>query len=187
MPLFTSPREKRLWLWALLVTIAIFSTLALNSDITDPLRDQALLAQLVGLSLLLILASVLSQSFVNKPGPVEIWITLGVLGVALLTVLRWQSAEERTHLFEYAVLAAFIFQGFKERRANLVTFKRSPALIALLVTIAIGGVDELIQTLIPNRVFEVQDLGLDAAAALLTVGTSQVAEFARKRWGNRFN
>jgi VanZ family protein len=187
MPPFTSPREKRLWLWVLLVTLAIFSTLGFSYKTTDALRDREFLTILVSLGFLLILASVLWHQLMNKPGEYQIWITLGLLSVALLTVLRWQSQETRTHILEYSMLAAFTLQALKERRANLVTFKRSPEIIALVVTIAIGMSDEVLQTFLPNRSFELQDLGIDAAAALLTVGSSQVADFVRKRWGKKSN
>ena len=40
MSLFTSDRERRLWLWTLAVVVAIYSTLGLAGTLAGALREQ---------------------------------------------------------------------------------------------------------------------------------------------------
>ena len=66
--LFTSDRERRLWLCAL--------------------------------------AAIVGSGLKRHPGRLEVWVALGITAVYGLAVLRMSgSPEERTHLFEYGIVA----------------------------------------------------------------------------------
>ena len=54
LSLFTSDRERRLWLWTLAVVVAIYSTLGLAGMLAGALRDRGLLAPAVLVSMLLV-------------------------------------------------------------------------------------------------------------------------------------
>ena len=60
---------------------------------------------------------------------------------------------ERTHLFEYGIVAVLIYQALSERAGNGRRV-RAPALLALVATILLGWLDEGLQALIPNRVYD---------------------------------
>ena len=51
MPLFSSDRERRLWLWTLAVMVAIYSTLGPARTLADALRERNLLEVSFGLVL----------------------------------------------------------------------------------------------------------------------------------------
>lgn len=58
MPFFTSKRERRLWIWVLLVVATIYSTLALAGTLSDVLRDRGVFDSFFILGFLLLLAVV---------------------------------------------------------------------------------------------------------------------------------
>jgi hypothetical protein len=59
--LFTSDRERRLWLWTLTVLVAIYSTLGPAGTLVEALRDRNLLEVSVALILLLVVEAILGQ------------------------------------------------------------------------------------------------------------------------------
>ena len=65
MSLFSSARERRLWLWTLAVVVAIYSTLGLAATLAEVLREHGLLEAasfvLFLLGLLLVGATIVTQ------------------------------------------------------------------------------------------------------------------------------
>ena len=61
MSLFTSDRERRLWLWTLAVVVAIYSTLGLTRTLAGALRDSGLLGAAFALGMLLVGATIVMQ------------------------------------------------------------------------------------------------------------------------------
>ena len=107
MRLFSSPRERRLWLWTLAVVAAIYSTLGLAGRLAEALRESGLLDVSIWVlfAMFLVGATILTQGIRMRPGGVEIAILLGLTAVYLLLILRsTASPAERTHLMEYGVL-----------------------------------------------------------------------------------
>ncbi|MGI9547143.1 MAG: VanZ family protein, partial [Flavobacteriaceae bacterium] len=92
--------------------------------------------------------------------------------------LRMASPEERSHLIEYSVLAIFIHEALKERNRQKKTVNR-PGLIAFLAASLIGLIDELIQLLIPARVFDPIDIFFNTFASFLAITTSTALAWAR--------
>jgi len=181
MSLFSSDRERRLWTWTLLVVMAIYSTLGLQGKLAEFLRDQNLLVTsyitLLCLMVLAIIVSVLKR----RPGRIEIWVTLGITSVYGMLMLRlFLSPEERTHLFEYGLVGVLVFQALMERLNNGRQV-RAPAIIAIVVTALIGWLDEGIQAILPNRVYDIRDVGFNALAGLMAIVASLVLTWAR-RW-----
>ena len=78
--------------------------------------------------------------------------------------LRVGSWEERTHLFEYALVAALVHEALLERRDNGRRVP-TPTLLALLISLLLGLLDESIQYLLPNRVFDPVDVAFNSLAA----------------------
>ena len=183
MALFTSTRERRLWLWALVVVVAIYATLGPAVALAQALRERNLLWITVVLVLLLAVGIVAAQWRRRRPGPREIGVALGIVAIYLMVMLRVQIPEERTHLFEYGLLAVLIHQAllerFRTRRPLLIA-----AVLAVAITALLGWLDEGIQVLLPNRVYDLRDVAFNALAGLMAVVAS-VAVMGARRWGRR--
>ena len=187
-PLFTSRRERRLWLWALAVVVAIYSTLGLAGTLAEVLREHNLLNASGLFLMFLTVAAIVGSGLKRRPGRREVWMALGVTAVYGTAVLRMgYSPEERTHLFEYSIVAVLIYQALRERLQNGGRV-RVPAVLALVVTALVGWLDEGIQALIPNRVYDNFDVFSNAVAAVIGISVSVViawvnAALERRRGG----
>ena len=78
-----------------------------------------------------------------------------------------------SHIIEYSVLAIFIHNVLIES-VNEMRQIVKPALIALLLTFLLGTFDESIQIILPNRVFDVNDIAFNSLAGLMAIGSSVV-------------
>ena len=83
MALFSSKRERRLWLWTLAVVVAIYSTLGLAQSLVGALREHGLYyvaldvtLVLFVLGMILVLATVITQGLKTRPGGAEIVVAL---------------------------------------------------------------------------------------------------------------
>ena len=185
MALFSSDRERRLWLWTLAVVMAIYSTLGLARTLAGALREQGLLGPSFPvvsflLAISLVGATIVTHGLKTRPGGVEIAVALGVTAAYLLVFLRMAGPEERSHMIEYGVVGVFIFEALAERASQ---GRRVPALplLAVLATAALGLLDECIQVFLPSRVFDPQDILFNLLAGTLAVGASVALAWAR-RW-----
>lgn len=181
MAIFTSNRERRLWLALVIVLAGIYATLgqtpaivaALGADLLESTEANLVFA-------LLILLVVIPVFFVDKRlARLEIAVGAGILAVYLLAWLRLGSWEERTHLFEYALVAALVHEALLERRDNGRRVP-APALLALIISITLGWLDEGIQSLLPNRVFELIDVAFNSIAATMIIGMRSVIRWVQK-------
>ena len=189
MTFFSSKRERRLWSALVIVLIAIYATLAHVPAIAAILRERNELtgSMFVGLLVAMVVNTVL---FIRKrPGRAEIAVWVGILMVYLTAWLRIgiASPEERTHLFEYSLVAALVHEALLERRENGRRVP-APALLALVISIALGWIDEGIQSLLPNRVYDNIDVLFNALAATIIIGARWSLAFVRRkvqaRWGS---
>ena len=105
-------------------------------------------------------------------------MALGVAAVYLMVFAR-MGIPERSHLFEYSVLAVFIYEALLER-ANQGRRVPVPALLAFLATSLFGVFDECIQAILPSRVFELQDILFNVLAAVMAVLASVALGWARR-------
>ncbi|MDE2773378.1 MAG: VanZ family protein [Gemmatimonadota bacterium] len=181
--LFTSDRERRLWFWALAVVVAIYSTLGLAGSLAEVLRARDLLPAAVLALMVLTVAAIVASGLKRRPGRREFWVVLGVLAVYAMAVLRMGgSPEERTHLFEYGIVAVLIYRALCERADN---GRRVgvPALVALALAVVLGWLDEGIQALLPNRDYDVEDAVTNAVAAVIGIAGSALVARANARPG----
>lgn len=180
MSLFTSKRERRLWIMVIVVVVAIYSTLGLASTLASELNNRGLNAAFFGFSMVLVIATILTQGLKSRPGGTELFVGLGLATIYLLVLLRMVIPEHRSHLIEYSILAVFIYQALMERSNNggNVPF---PPLIALLITSLLGVLDECIQAFLPSRVFDPVDMLFNFLAGLMAVVGSVLLDWIRKR------
>jgi hypothetical protein len=108
---------------------------------------------------------------------------------ALLTAIPMMP-EERLHFLEYGVVASLVYLALRERRAKLTetgvgasdrVARLPPFATAVVFTGIIGWLDEGIQAVLPNRVYDLRDVTFNAAAALVSVTSLKMVEWARKR------
>ena len=182
MSFFSSKHERRLWLALLVVLLAIYATLGKAPDIVAALGESAL--NRAGNNLvaaLLLLLVVIPVFFISKRfNGAEIAVGFGVLAVYLLAWLRLGSLEARTHLFEYSMVAALVHEALLERRENGRRVP-APALLALLISIGLGWLDESIQSALPNRVYDLVDVAFNTLAATMIITARQLLAWVRKR------
>jgi len=177
--LFSSRRERRLWLWAVAVFTAIFASLGFSGSLVDLLTDDNVAAVVFGVALLLVSAAVLTQGLQSNPGGAEIAVAFGIAAVLLMLLLRLTLAE-RTHLIEYGVLAVFIHAALTER-AEQGRHVRVPALLTICAVALVGLLDESIQLALPHRVFDPEDLLFNTLAAVTTVSAGLLLAAVRRR------
>ena len=168
---FTSKRERRLWIALIVVLIAIYATLGRAPAIVAALGEDLLESAGSNLVFAIIALLVAIPVFFmdRRLARSEAAVGLGILTVYLLAWLRLGSWEERTHLFEYALVSALIHEALLERQANGRTVP-APALLALILSLLLGFIDEAVQYFLPNRVFEWIDVAFNSLAAVMIIG-----------------
>lgn len=176
---FTSAREKRLWFLTGLVTTTVLSTLGLAGTWAGALGDPDLNAATFVLGFALIIVAVATQGLDRVMWRTQLFALVGVIAVYVLLLTRLTSVAERSHLMEYGVVAILMHAALMERSgAGRV---RRPALVAVSATAVLGIVDELIQLVIPERVFDPVDILFNVIAAFLAVSGAVVLGWARTR------
>ena len=178
MPFFTSDRERRLWIWTLIVVAAIYSTLGPAQVLVTILRERNLLRFSFALLLLLIGVAIIWRWVKQPLGWREIGVWLAAAAVYTFAFFRVDSLEERTHLIEYSLVAILIYQALLERtrRGRHVPY---PAALAFGATVALGFLDESIQAILPRRVFDLVDVGFNTLAAFIAIIVSIALGWAR--------
>ncbi len=183
MTLFSSKRERRLWLWVVLVMAAIYATLGLAQQWAQVLEERGLLDFTVGLFLLCMLLvglTILTQGLKVRPGGAEVAVAVGVATAYLLVLTRMTIPTERSHLIEYSIIGVLIYEALSERKSQGRRVPLPPVL-AILITVALGALDEGIQWLLPNRVFDPVDILFNTIAGTMAVAASAALTWAR-RW-----
>ena len=179
---FSSPRERNLWAALAIVLVAIYATLGQAPAIAAGLRERGdFTATLVLVSLWSLV--VISVWFLRRrPGRAELAVGLGILIVYLMAWIRIGAGtlEERTHLFEYSLVAALVHEALLERRRNGRRVP-VPALLAWIVSVLLGWLDEGIQALLPNRVYDNMDVLFNTLAATTIIAARWLLDFVRRR------
>lgn len=183
MSLFASNRERRLWIWASLTVLAIYSTLGLARSLEGTLRAKGLLEASFILGVALIGIAIVIQGWKSRPGGYEIGLALGIAAVYFMVFVRMANPAERTHLLEYSVVALLINEALAERSKAGLQVKLQPLLV-VLITSVIGLVDECIQLLLPSRIFDPRDILFNGLASALAVGAAYSLGWVRRRKGS---
>ncbi|MBY6203804.1 VanZ family protein [Halomonas denitrificans] len=177
----TSRRERVLWLLALSVLAVIYATLGLAARLVDALGERGVLDPAFILAFVLIGAAIVLQGLAVGRRGLEWGVLAGVFAVYLMLFVR-MGIPERSHLMEYGVLALLVQEALLERRSN---GRRVPAprLLAVAATGLAGVVDEAIQWVLPARVFDLRDVAVNVAAAVIAVLGSRAVSAARAAAG----
>jgi hypothetical protein len=183
MPAFSSDREKRLWVWTLILVATIYSTLGLTATLAETLLEAGMFTNAFVIAFFLMLIAVLTQGLRVRPRGIEIGIGIGIAAIYIMVFAR-MGIVERTHLFEYSIVATLIYEALKER-VSQGRHVRVPALLAILISSLVGVIDEIIQLFLPSRVFDPIDIGFNALASFMAVLANVVLTWARTKWQGR--
>lgn len=178
--LFSSKRERRLWTWAFVVVIAIYSTLGLTAKLVGWVNEGILAAAFLA-CLILVGVTILTQGLRVRPGGMEIGVAAGIAVVYVLLGVR-MAIPERSHLMEYGVLAVLVYDALIERATNGRRVVL-PAACAFSVTSLVGVIDECIQAFLPSRVFDWRDILFNVLTAFAAVAGMVALRWARNRTG----
>ncbi len=181
--LFTTDRERRLWYWAAAVVIAIYATLGFAGSLAEVLRERRQLDGLFVIAFFVLVGAMAGLALKERPSWREAWVGLAVVAVYAMAFIRLGIAE-RTHLFEYGLVGVLVYHALLERRRGGGRV-RAPAVVAVVGTALLGSLDEAIQWVLPNRVFDVVDMGFNALAALMSVLATVALAWARRSIGRR--
>ena len=162
---------------------AIYSTLGLTATLAESLRDNKLISVSFIFAFFLTWAAILTQGLKVRPRGTEIGVGLGIAAVYLMAFAR-MGIPERTHVFEYSVVAVLVHEALTER-VSQGRHVRAPALLAIIISSLIGVIDEYIQLLLPSRVFDPIDMGFNALASVMGVTANTSLAWARAWWQRR--
>lgn len=169
---FTSKRERKLWVWALVVLIAIYATLFLGGQLIDFMVERRIIEQSSFYVFLLLFLTFIISGWKSSGKRLEYWMYAGVISVYGMALLRMDlTTSERSHMFEYGLLSIVIYEALIERKRNGVNVK-IPILTSILGAGSFGLLDECIQYFIPYRVFDIVDIGFNYLASAFGVLTS---------------
>ncbi len=168
MSVFTSAREKQLWSWTFAVLLAIFISLFAGRPLARFFGDQNMQAAIFAFGMFLTASAMLIHAIKSKPSRIELSILFGIAAVYIMLILRL-GVPERSHLFEYSVLAICIHKALMERSNNIKM--PNPAILAMAITIVIGALDECLQIFLPTRVFDPVDILFNSFVVALAIGS----------------
>ena len=169
---FTSERERKLWIWALVVFIAIYATLFLGGQLIDFMVERRIIEQSTFYLFLVLILAFIFSGLKNSGKRLEYWIYAGVIAVYGMALLRMDlTTTERSHMFEYGLLSILIYEALIERRLNGANVK-FPVLTSIMTAGTIGLLDECIQHFISYRVFDIVDISFNYLASAFGVFTS---------------
>lgn len=126
----------------------------------DLLTDTGLIAIMVGLALMLIKSRISWKQYILA------FIIFCIYGY-YLKVLK--IPEERIHLLEYGLLSFLVFRVYTSDWSSMFRYWQT-----FLTVSFIGTLDEIIQYLIPNRVGDVRDIGLNILSGLLGLALTAI-------------
>jgi len=160
------------WIWVFLCTISIFLIVPIARTIRNFVEANWDVS-LFGYSVLLvvIVAFLFSLYYLwfrlkIRTLPNYLWLAVVALIYVFYTLKLWKRPEEAIHFLEYGLLGFLLFQALRHHIHDKGIY-----LIAFLFGALTGIFDEALQWMIPRRVWDFRDLGLNA----LSVGLFQVA------------
>lgn len=180
MTTFTSARERRLWMAAGVVLVAIYASAVFAESLVRAIGASGYPGIVFAAGFVLAIATVAGIAVGRRPRA-EAWVAAGVATAYLMVPVRaGVSAVERTHLFEYGLLAVLLHEALDERRRNGARV-RVPALAAIAAAALFPWLDEAVQALMPSRVYDLRDVLVNALAAVVAVGALALVRAARTR------
>ena len=162
------------------VTAMAVGAVLLLQLVLDALRARNLLRLSIA-GLFLVVAVPVVYSLARRRAPLRAWIVLAAAGaVYLVLAVAMEVPQERLHLVEYGALAILLRAAFAESAAVRPRGAHSANvdLRSLLAATAIGWLDEAMQGILPNRMYDLRDVGFNALAAAVALGAAAALRVA---------
>ncbi len=161
----------RSWILVALYAASIFATLSLVRPLVTALRERGVLGLWVTIAFgaaITVAIYALARGPLPRRARPYLLLVLVVLAWAWL-FMSLTLPEERIHILQYGLLAILV-----RRALAWHTSEARQYLGALLITAALGLGDELVQGILPTRVYDTRDVAINAVSATLAL----VASFA---------
>jgi hypothetical protein len=159
--------------WALLAgyILLIYATLPFVRGAVIALRQQHLLGASVTLlyfaaAVAVVYHVVFDVRLSDRIAFIALVLLAGITGSLILGL---SVAEERIHFAQYGLMALLARSALAWRRPPLQQYVG-----AIVIASAAGWVDELIQAALPDRVYDLRDVAINAVAALLAIAAYEV-------------
>ena len=170
MARFRTSRERRLWLLAAILVLFVYGSAYFVQFLLDALRARGALEATIWGAFGLAAAAGLGAVAHARPGRWEIALLAAAAGVYLLWLRQLHIIQERIHLIQYGALGGLAYAALRERwSAPVRRWQHWPAACAVLIAGAAGWGDEIVQGILPNRVYDLRDVATNAKAAALFV------------------
>jgi VanZ family protein len=170
-----------MWLSAAALLVLIYSTLGSARLVVDWLRERNMLRLSVVLVLLIVAVLIARSLLRRQPGRTELAVVAFFLVAYVVMLVFMGRAEERLHLVQYGLVAAFVYRALLERREHGAGRGPSPVIGAIVLTAAFGWLDEGIQAVLPSRVYDLRDVAFNAVAGVLAVSAMATLSWAQRR------
>ena len=165
---FASTRERRLWTATVLIVLAIYFTLGLAVEWLRLLQASGWGAGMFLLGCCLLLVFVVTRGMTAIPSRKEVAVAIGIAILYSVTLSYINHPEERIHVIMYGVVALLIYAALLERPMNGRRISTA-AIVVIAITTALGSIDEVLQLVLPNRVFDVHDILYNVLASVMAV------------------
>lgn len=165
-----SARERRLWWSVAALLAAIYATVYPAQTVLLFLRGRGWLGRSVwalvaGAAILVVWAVVTSRPRLTE---ILLLVAMGLVYGSILVGL--DVIQERIHFVLYGLVAGLACEALRERWGYGGAGWPAAAVAALLAGAA-GWIDEGIQAAMPNRVYDLRDVGFNALAGALAAFT----------------
>jgi len=168
--------ERRFWSAAVALLLVIWGSAYFIQFALDALRERNLLRVAIAVAAL-VAAAVVVVPMARRRASAREWAALIAIGLVYAAVASQLGiVQERVHLIEYGAVA-WLFRGALAARAVAAPLAWGGA----FGLASLGGlVDEAIQGWLPNRHWDLRDVGLNALSAALALGACALLEAARR-------
>lgn len=168
---------------AITYTLLIFALLPIFPTLWGALSErfpETLKAITYGLPPLFVILFLSHGLFIKRyRDPLFYVMCLGIFLIyGLVVAFICKYPAERFHMVEYGGLVFLVHWSLKHR---IKTARIYPAILSY--AFAIGLADELVQAVLPNRVYEFKDVATNWTASLLAAGLLIIAAWRRSRGG----
>jgi hypothetical protein len=92
------------------------------------------------------------------------WLAAVALAYVFFTLKLWERPEEAIHFLEYGLLGFLLYHALKNHIQDSGVY-----FVAFLIGAVVGIVDESLQWIIPRRVWDFRDLGINALSVTLVL------------------
>lgn len=176
--IFVSTRERRLWTVTVLTVLAIYFTLGMAVEWFRLLQASNWGTSVFLLGCCLILVFMVTRGVTKIPNWKEIAVAVGIALIYSVTLAYIKHPEERIHVIMYGVVALLIYAALLERSVYEGRVSTIP-IVVIAVTTALGSIDELLQLVLPNRVFDVYDMLYNTLASVMAVVSNGLLRWVR--------